>query len=104
VILDRTIATRGRYPAIDVAASLSRVMESVVEREHAQAARRVRGMVGTFEAKRDLIAIGAYQKGHDPELDRAVGKQPQIDAFLQQEPREITPFADTVERVKKLSR
>jgi len=103
VILDRGIATRGRYPAIDVAGSLSRVMDSVVDREHAQAARVVRGLVGTFEAKRDLIAIGAYQKGHDPELDRAVGKQAAINAFLQQDAREITPFADSVDRVKKLA-
>ena len=54
--------------------------------------------------RRDLIAIGAYQKGNDAELDRAVGKQSSIDAFLQQDPREITPFAETVERVKKLAR
>lgn len=104
VILDRGIATRGRYPAIDVAGSLSRVMDAVVDREHAGAARTVRGFVGTYEQKRDLIAIGAYQKGHDAELDRAVSKQAAIDAFLKQDPREITPFADTVERVKKLSR
>lgn len=104
VILDRAIATRGRYPAIDVAGSLSRVMESVVEPEHARAARQVRGLVGTYESKRDLIAIGAYQRGHDPELDRAVVKQPAIETFLQQDPRESTPFDDTVERLKKLLR
>lgn len=104
VVLDRAIANRGRYPAIDVAASLSRVMDGVVDREHADAARKVRAMVGTFEAKRDLIAIGAYQKGHDAELDRAVAKQPQIDAFLRQDPRSISSFQDTVEGVKKLVR
>ncbi len=104
VILDRTIATRGRYPAIDVAGSLSRVMDSVVEAEHAQAARTVRGLVGTYESKRDLIAIGAYQRGHDPDLDRAVAKTPAIEAFLQQDPRESTPFGDTLERLKRLIR
>jgi ATP synthase in type III secretion protein N len=104
VILDRTIATRGRYPAIDVAGSLSRVMDAVVEDEHAAAARRVRGWVGTYESKRDLISIGAYQKGHDPDLDRAVVKQPAIEVFLAQDSRETTPFADTIERLKKLTR
>ncbi len=104
VILDRGIATRGRYPAIDVAGSLSRVMDAVVDREHAGSARAVRGFVGTYEQKRDLIAIGAYQKGNDAELDRAVAKQGAIDAFLKQDPREITPFAESVDRVKKLAR
>lgn len=104
VILDRSIAMRGRYPAIDVTASLSRVMDAVVSKEHAQNARRVRGLVGTFEAKRDLIAIGAYQKGHDPDLDRAVAKRPAIDVFLSQDPHEITPFADTVQKLDKLGR
>ena len=104
VILDRSVATRGRYPAIDVASSLSRVMDSVIDEEHAKAARRVRGLVGTYESKRDLIAIGAYQKGHDPDLDRAVVKHPAIEAFLAQDSRELTPFDETVERLKKLSR
>jgi type III secretion protein N (ATPase) len=104
VVMDRAIATRGRYPAIDVAASLSRVMEAVVDRDHAAAARIVRGLVGTYETKRDLIAIGAYQKGHDPELDRAVGKQPAIEQFLRQDPSEITPFEETVARLSRLVR
>ncbi|MBI2391406.1 MAG: FliI/YscN family ATPase [Deltaproteobacteria bacterium] len=104
VLLDRAIATRGRYPAIDVAGSLSRVMDAVVDKEHASSARRVRGMVGTYEAKRDLVAIGAYQKGHDPDLDRAIVKNPLIEGFLQQDPAEISPFGETVERLKKLAR
>jgi type III secretion protein N (ATPase) len=102
VILDRAIASRGRYPAIDVARSLSRVMEQVVEKDHAEAARKVRSLVGTYEAKRDLVAIGAYQKGHDPDLDRAVVKNPLIEGFLQQSPKEPAAWTDTVEKVKRL--
>ncbi len=104
VVLDRSIASRGRYPAIDVAVSLSRVMDAVVDPAHAEAARKVRSLVGTYEAKRDLIAIGAWQKGHDAELDRAVAKQPAIDAFLAQSSKEITPFAQTVEKLRALVR
>ncbi|MGZ3420715.1 MAG: FliI/YscN family ATPase [Polyangiales bacterium] len=104
VVLDRAIASRGRYPAVDVARSLSRVMDQVVEKEHAESARKVRALVGTYEAKRDLVAIGAYQKGHDPDLDRAVVKNPLIEGFLQQSPREPAPFTETVEKVKRLLR
>ena len=63
VVLDRAIAARGRYPAVDVTTSLSRVMDSIVSREHVSAARRLRGFLATYEAKRDLIAMGAYAKG-----------------------------------------
>jgi type III secretion protein N (ATPase) len=104
VVLDRTIAARGRYPAIDVAHSLSRVMDSVVTPEHAEAARKVRGLVGTYEAKRDLLAIGAYQKGGDPDLDDAVARMPLIEAFLRQDAREIVPFDSTVESMLKLAK
>jgi flagellar biosynthesis/type III secretory pathway ATPase len=103
VILDRAIGARGRYPALDVAHSLSRVMDAVVSKEHAAAARAVRGMVGAFEAKRDLLAIGAYQKGGDPELDEAVARMPAIEGFLRQSSSEIVPFAKTVEALRGLA-
>ncbi len=99
VILDRTIGARGRFPAIDVANSLSRVMDAVVKPEHAHSARRLRAMIGTYEQKRDLLAIGAYQKGGDAELDEAVQKLPLLEAFLKQTPAEIMPFEETVQRL-----
>jgi type III secretion protein N (ATPase) len=104
IVMDRGIAARGRYPAIDVAASLSRVMESVVSREHAQAARRLRALVGAFEAKRDLLAIGAYKKGGDAELDDAVARMPAIEAFLRQDPKLPSPFDEAVVGLAKLVR
>jgi type III secretion protein N (ATPase) len=92
VVLDRTIAARGRYPAVDVTASLSRVMDSIVSREHAASARRLRSLLATYEAKRDLVAMGAYAKGSDKELDEALARMPRIEAFLRQDAKEKVPF------------
>jgi type III secretion protein N (ATPase) len=102
IVMDRAIAARGRYPAIDVAASLSRVMESVVSKEQSSAARRLRALVGAYEAKRDLLAIGAYKKGGDAELDDAVARMPAIEAFLRQDPRQGSSFEDAVAALAKL--
>jgi type III secretion protein N (ATPase) len=84
IVLDRGIAARGRYPAVDVTVSLSRCMDSIVGREHAAAARRLRALVATYEAKRDLVSLGAYAKGSDKELDEALARLPRIEAFLAQ--------------------
>src|SRR5262249_42979451 len=67
VVLDRAIAARGRYPAIDVTVSLSRVMDGIVSDVHKQGARRLRSLLATYEAKRDLVTLGAYAKGSDKE-------------------------------------
>ncbi len=96
VVLDRAVGARGRYPAIDVTASLSRVMDSVVAPEHRDAARRLRAMVATYEAKRDLVTLGAYTKGADRELDEAMSRMPRIEAFLAQSPSEQTSLEATV--------
>jgi type III secretion protein N (ATPase) len=96
VVLDRTIAARGRYPAVDVTVSLSRVMDSIVSRDHAAAARRLRAFVAAYEAKRDLIAMGAYSKGSDKELDEALARMPRIEALLRQDAKDRVPFEGTV--------
>jgi type III secretion protein N (ATPase) len=96
VVLDRAIAARGRYPAVDVSASLSRVMDQVVSAEHRAAARRLRALVAAHEAKRDLVTLGAYSKGSDRELDEAIARMPQIEAFLRQDVLERSDFAATL--------
>jgi type III secretion protein N (ATPase) len=96
VVLDRAVAARGRYPAIDVTASLSRVMDSVVAPEQRDAARRLRALVATYEAKRDFVTLGAYTKGADKELDEAMSRMPRIEAFLAQTPSEQTSLDATV--------
>jgi ATP synthase in type III secretion protein N len=100
IVLDRAIAARGRYPAVDVTASLSRVMPSVAAGDHQSAARRLREHVAAFEAKRDVIALGVYVKGSDGNLDEAIARMPRIEAFLRQEPGEASTLAATVEALK----
>jgi type III secretion protein N (ATPase) len=99
IVLDRAIAGRGRYPAVDVTVSLSRVMDSVVSRDHLGDARRLRALVAAYEAKRDLLTLGAYAKGTDKELDEAVSRLPKIEAFLKQDAADISPLGATVSQL-----
>ncbi len=88
IVLSRDLAESGHYPAIDVERSVSRVMTAVVGREHLVAARRMRQLLAKFNKARDLIQLGAYQSGHDADLDTAVRLQPQMNALLQQDMHE----------------
>jgi type III secretion protein N (ATPase) len=96
IVLDRGVAARGRYPAIDVTVSLSRVMDSIVTPEHRDAARRLRAHCAAYEAKRDLVALGAYAKGSDRELDDALARMPRIEAFLTQDAAERSAMPATL--------
>jgi type III secretion protein N (ATPase) len=96
IVLDRAIAARGRYPAVDPTTSLSRVMDSVVGSAHRDAARRLRALLSHYEAKRDLVLLGAYAKGSDRLLDEAIAKMPRIEQFLAQAPHERAAIDDTV--------
>jgi ATP synthase in type III secretion protein N len=102
IILSREIAARGRFPAVDVATSLSRVMDAVVTKEHAADARKLRALVGTYEAKRDLLTLGAYEKGGDTDLDEAIARMPKIESFLRQGPTERSPMTTTIESLARL--
>jgi type III secretion protein N (ATPase) len=99
VVLDRTVASRGRYPAVDVTVSLSRVMDAVAAPRHREAARRMRDTIALYESKRDLVLLGAYAKGSDRELDRAIDAMPEIEAFLRQRPEESAVFEETVRKL-----
>ena len=88
IVLSRELAEGGHYPAIDVERSVSRVMTAVAPREHLHAARRMRQLLAKVNKARDLIQLGAYQPGHDAELDLAVRMQPQMNALLQQDMHE----------------
>jgi type III secretion protein N (ATPase) len=96
VVLDRGIAARGRYPAVDVTVSLSRVMDAVIGAEHKTAARRLRSLLATYEAKRDLVTLGAYAKGSDKDLDEALARMPRIEQLLRQDAADRVPFDETV--------
>ena len=101
VVLDRAIAARGRYPAVDVLVSLSRVMDGIVQAPHKAAARRLRTLLGAYEQKRDLVTLGAYAKGSDKELDEAIAKMPRIEQFLRQDPKDEVPFEETIKLLEQ---
>ena len=96
VVLDRAIAARGRFPAVDVTASLSRVMDGIASKTHRESARKLRSLVAAYEAKRDLVALGAYAKGTDRELDEAIAKMPRIEQFLRQDAKDRVPYEETL--------
>jgi flagellum-specific ATP synthase len=96
VVLARRIAEGGRYPAIDIEASVSRVMHDVVSAPELALARRLRQTTAIYEHNRDLITIGAYQRGSDPRIDQAIARWPQIEAFLRQDMHERVTLAASV--------
>jgi type III secretion protein N (ATPase) len=104
VVLDRAIGARGRWPAVDVSHSLSRVMDLVVSAEHRDAAARVRAWLAAYEARRDLIAVGAYQKGSDRLADEAIARMDRIEAFLRQQRDEAAPADQTQRALLELAR
>ncbi len=85
IVLDRRLAQRGHFPAIDVLQSISRVMDEVVPERQRQVANRVKELLSIYYQHEDLITIGAYQAGHQPKVDQAIGAFPMIEAFLQQD-------------------
>lgn len=102
ITLSRRIAEGGRYPAIDVEASISRVMHDIAPYEQRELARTVRQSVAVYEHNRDLIAIGAYQRGSDPRIDAAIAKHVNIEAFMQQDMDSKVTIADSVNQLQQL--
>jgi flagellum-specific ATP synthase len=99
IMLDRRLAARNHYPPIAILDSISRLMPAVASAEHLGKAQALRRLLATYTAAEDLIRIGAYQKGADPNLDRAVQLMPQIKSFLEQGPGEAAPLGETVTRL-----
>jgi flagellum-specific ATP synthase len=95
IVLDRKIAERGIYPAIDVSRSISRVANDVVNREQSQAARKLRTILATYNDVQDLIRIGAYARGASPQIDKAIELMPRIEKFLKQDVGERSTFEQT---------
>ena len=100
IVLSRELAEAGHYPAIDVEKSISRVMTSVAASPHLEAARRLRQLQAKLTRARDLIQLGAYTPGHDPELDAAVRLQPAMTALLQQDMHERATLAASVHQLR----
>jgi flagellum-specific ATP synthase len=102
IVLTRELAERGHYPAIDVAQSISRCMAQVVPHAHAEAARKLKAAMARHARVRDLIPLGAYVPGADPETDRAVQLHPHIESFLCQGTREAAPLPDCVRQLEEM--
>lgn len=95
IVLSRSLADSGHYPAIDIEASISRVAPMVISNEHLEAMRRVKQTYSLYQQNKDLISIGAYAQGSDPRIDNAIRLQPAMNAFLRQTMRDAFSFADS---------
>ncbi|MCL4533638.1 MAG: FliI/YscN family ATPase [Bacteroidetes bacterium] len=98
--LSRELAAENHYPAIDVLTSVSRVMSGITDREHQQLAGRLRDVLATYRSARDLIDIGAYVPGSNPQIDRAVELMPEVTRFLRQPADENAVYEDTLAHLK----
>ncbi len=102
IVLSRDLAESGHYPSIDIEASISRVMPAVVNKDQMRAAQRFRQIYSAYRQQRDLIAVGAYQKGADPQVDLAIAMWPNLLKFLQQEVDEPASLLESQEQLAAL--
>ncbi|XRD86369.1 flagellar protein export ATPase FliI [Dyella acidisoli] len=102
IVLSRDLAEAGHYPAIDIEASISRVMPAVVAKEQMRAAQRFRQIYSAYRQRQDLIAVGAYQKGSDAQVDQAIAMYPRLVRFLQQEVDEPVELHAAQERLASI--
>ena len=103
IVLDRTLANKGQYPAINVLKSVSRLMNHITEPEHVAAASRLRELYYTYSKSEDLINIGAYKRGTSREIDEAIQYEPLITNFLKQGFMEKVSLEQTVNEIISLS-
>ena len=102
LVLSRSLAEAGHFPAIDVEQSISRVMPAIVSPEHYELTRRFRQLYSRYAQSRDLIHVGAYVAGSDPLLDEAIRYHPQLNSFLQQAIDEHEPYVDAQRKLAQL--
>lgn len=103
-VLDRDLANKGQYPAVNVLKSISRIMNNIVSDDHVKAAERLRELLSTYMNSEDLINIGAYKKGTSAEIDEAITRYPQILNFLKQSTNEKVSINESVEALLQLVR
>ena len=96
IYLSRDLANRGHFPAIDVLASLSRLMSGITDENHQARARELRQLLAQWNEGRDLVEIGAYKPGANPSLDLAIHNMPRMEAFLQQRMDDSSELAETI--------
>ena len=102
IVLSRTLADAGHYPAIDIEQSISRAMVNLIQPSHLDQIRRFKQLYSRFQRSRDLISVGAYAAGTDPLLDQAIALYPRIEHFLQQNLIQRADFDSSVHALHKL--
>ncbi len=102
VMLDRRLAAQSHYPPISILDSISRIMPAVISAEHLAKNNLIRRLFATYKASEELIRIGAYQKGSDPDLDRAIALMPALREFLMQPSQEVAGMKDSHARLMAL--
>jgi flagellum-specific ATP synthase len=102
IILSRRLAHKNHYPAIEVIESISRVMPNIVTEEHLNIANKIKSWLAIYRENEDLLQLGAYAKGSNPELDLAIDKISKINDFLKQPITKGYTFEETLELLKKI--
>ena len=102
IVLSRKLANSNHFPAIDVGASISRLMVEIVSPEHRQLASQLRDVLGVYEKNADLVSIGAYKAGTNPKLDYALSKIDSINQFLQQGIDESFSYEESLAQLRKI--
>ena len=102
VVLSRSLADQGHYPAIDIEASVSRAITELVSPQQLEQVRRFKFLYSRYQRSRDLISVGAYAKGHDLVLDEAIAAHPRLEAFLQQDMRQRVNLAESCAQLAAL--
>ncbi len=102
IVLNRSLAEAGQFPAVDVDASISRVMNSIITQEHQQCAQEFRHLISVYSANKDLISIGAYTPGHDAILDKAVQLRDLLMAFLRQGVHEQVDYSNAINQLMQI--
>lgn len=103
IVLSRKLAHKNQYPAIDILESISRVMSEIVPKERLQASRRLRECLATFKDAEELINIGAYVTGANPEIDKARAIMPSLLQLIKQDMMDNTPYEETMKMVVELA-
>ena len=104
IVLSRQLANSNHFPAIDVGASISRLMVEIVSPEHRQLASQLRDVMGVYEKNADLVSIGAYKAGTNPKLDHALSKIDGINQFLMQGTDEAFSHEESLEQLRRILR
>ena len=102
IVLARNLAEQGRYPAIDIEASISRAMTSLISPQQFELVRQFKQLYSRYQRNRDLVNLGAYVSGSDPLLDQAIALYPSLERFLQQSMTQRAEYRPSIEALEQL--